>query len=319
MPILQIVQSIIPIILLIGLGYVLHEKKWIDDGLNSNLTFLVMNVALPASIFVSVTKNLTLSQLGDLSLPLLVGAAGYAVNYAVSFLLMKAARIPRGRRASFINAIVNANTIFIGMPLNDALFGSKALPYFLVCYVLNTISTWTIGAVLMANDPAEPVETAGKKENFSLKKLLPPPILGFLAAVIFLAADIRLPGFLTSTFSYLGGLVTPLSLLYIGIILSRAGLSSIKLDKDTLTALLGKFVLSPAVTTGVIMAAAAVGISLPLLQQQTMIVQSSVAALAVLPILAASGHGDVTYATNLVTTSTLLFVVVIPVIMTLIS
>jgi len=41
-------------------------------------------------------------------------------------------------------------------------------------------------------------------------------------------------------------------------------------------------------------------------------VQSSVSALAVLPILANEARGDVRFATNVVTTSTLLFVVVVP-------
>ena len=41
--------------------------------------------------------------------------------------------------------------------------------------------------------------------------------------------------------------------------------------------------------------------------------------LAVLPILANEAHGDVKYATNLVTTSTLLFVFVVPILMQLIQ
>ena len=40
---------------------------------------------------------------------------------------------------------------------------------------------------------------------------------------------------------------------------------------------------------------------------------------AVLPILATQGKGDVTYAANLVTIGTLLFVIVVPAVMLLIS
>ena len=42
-------------------------------------------------------------------------------------------------------------------------------------------------------------------------------------------------------------------------------------------------------------------------------------ALTVLPILADEGKGDVEYATNVVTTSTILFIAVIPVVMLLVS
>ena len=51
---------------------------------------------------------------------------------------------------------------------------------------------------------------------------------------------------------------------------------------------------------------------LPAAEAKTLIVQSSVSALAVLPILANEAGGDVRFATNVVTTSTLLFMVVVP-------
>jgi len=41
---------------------------------------------------------------------------------------------------------------FIGLPLNIALFGNESLPYFLVYYVTNTVSTWAFGAILIGND-----------------------------------------------------------------------------------------------------------------------------------------------------------------------
>ena len=74
MLLLEIIEDTLPIIFLMALGYFLREKKFINDGLNANLTFLVMNIALPSSIFVSVLKTLDLSRLGTLKEPLLLGA-----------------------------------------------------------------------------------------------------------------------------------------------------------------------------------------------------------------------------------------------------
>jgi predicted permease len=54
------------------------------------------------------------------------------------------------------------------------------------------------------------------------------------------------------------------------------------------------------------------------LLRQTLIVQSATPALAVLPILAAQAHGDVKYATGIVASSTILFVIVIPILMQLV-
>lgn len=311
--ILQVLSSIIPIVFLIVLGFILHEKKFLTKGLDRNLTFLVMNVALPASVFLSVVNNLTVKTLEELAKPLAIGLLAFAANYSISYVLMRLVRVPRGRRGVFLNTIVNANTIFIGMPLNQALFGTEAVSYFLVCYVLNTLSTWTIGSVLIARDSRTEQASGGK---MNLKQILSPPILGLLAAIPVLLLGLHLPKPITGSLSYLGTLVTPLSLLYIGIVLSEAGLKSVRFDKDTIAALLGKFLLSPCIMAAALLLAGRFGIALPSLLRNTMIVQAAVPALTVLPILAGDADGDVEYATNVVVTSTILFVIVIPIVMT---
>lgn len=317
------IQSILTIVLIIALGYVLQTKGWFDDNFGGTISNLLMKVALPASIFTSVLERLTLNKLISLSSGLVYGFGGVILGYLIAFALVKLLKVRPGRRGTFINMFVNANTIFIGLPLNMALFGDKALPYFLVYYVVNTVSTWTLGAFLMAND--DPTKVKGESTgNFNWKKLLPPPLLGFLVALIFLL--LRIPfvhvqalSFAVNTLDYVGSLVTPLSLIYIGIVLAKAGLGSIRFDRDTIVALLGRFVLAPALITLLIVLGAHAGFGLPSLEAQTLIVQASAPGLAVLPILADQAHGDVKYATNVVTTSTVLFAIVVPVVMMLIQ
>lgn len=54
---------------------------------------------------------------------------------------------------------------------------------------------------------------------------------------------------------------------------------------------------------------------MPTAEFKTFVIQSAAPALAVLPILAGQGNGDVEFSTNVVTLSTVLFVVVITIIM----
>ena len=53
---------------------------------------------------------------------------------------------------------------------------------------------------------------------------------------------------------------------------------------------------------------------LPTIEYQTFMIQSATPVLAVLPILANEAGADVRYATNVVTTSTILFAIVVPII-----
>ena len=307
-------ESIIPIIALIVLGYFLQVKGWFHDDFGNDLSKLIMNVAMPVSIFVSVLKYLTLEKLISLSGGLVYTFVAFALGYIVAFLSVKAFKVAPGRRGTVINTFVNANTIFIGLPLNIALFGDDALAYFLIYYITNTISTWTLGVFLMTSD-----SKSGKKKqesHFDWKKLLPAPLLGFIVSVVFLIINIPLPSFVSSTLGYVGGLTTPLSLVYIGIVLAKAGIKTIRFDKDSIVALVGRFIVAPVLMFAVLKLMAP---GMVTAEYQTFMIQSATPALAVLPILANQGDGDVEFSTNIVTLSTVLFVIVIPILQTIIG
>ena len=319
-------QSIIPIVLLIALGYILKGRGMFNDTFSSNLSRLIMSVILPAGVFVSVLHHMQTSDLWNLRYGLLVVGLTYFVSYIVAFIMMKILRVPPGRRGIFINMVVNDNCLFIGLPVQIALFGPEALPYFLLYYIGNTISVWMVGVFLIEMDPlpqnssatGESVRPSGHK--FSWKKLLPPPLMGFIVALIFLYAQIPLPTILHNTLNYLGDMVTPLSLLYIGIVLHDAGLKSMALNKDSLGGIFGRFVIAPLIMFGVIITVRYIGgITLEPIAMITFIVQSAGPVIAVLPIVANESGADLPFATGLVMISTILFVFVIPLIMELLT
>ena len=308
------ITSIIPIITIIVLGYILQVKGWFGDAFGPNLSRLIMNVALPASIFVSVMKYLTLDKLISLSGGLLYTFVAFILGYIVAYIAVMVFKVRPGRRGTMMNTFVNANTIFIGLPLNVALFGDQALPYFLIYYITNTISTWTLGVYLMTSDS----KSGQSKETskFDWRKLLPAPLVGFLVALLFLILRISIPDFATNTLTYVGNIVTPLSLIYIGIVLAKAGLKTITFDKDTIVTLVGRFILVPLIMLLVLKFFAP---NMAAVEFKTFMIQSATPALAVLPILANQGKGDVEFSTNVVTLSTVLFIVVIPILQTLLG
>lgn len=308
------ITSIIPIIAIIVLGYILQVKGWFGDAFGPNLSRLIMNVALPASIFVSVMKYLTLDKLISLSGGLLYTFVAFILGYIVAYIAVVVFKVRPGRRGTMINTFVNANTIFIGLPLNVALFGDQALPYFLIYYITNTISTWTLGVYLMTSDSKS--GQSKKETKFDWKKLLPAPLVGFLVALLCLILRISIPDFATNTLTYVGNIVTPLSLIYIGIVLAKAGLNTITFDKDTIVTLVGRFILAPLIMLLVLKFFAP---NMETVEFKTFMIQSATPALAVLPILANQGKGDVEFSTNVVTLSTVLFIVVIPILQTLLG
>ena len=44
----------------------------------------------------------------------------------------------------------NSNTIFVGLPINQALFGDASIPYVLIYYMCNTTFFWTLELTLFS-------------------------------------------------------------------------------------------------------------------------------------------------------------------------
>ncbi|BDR55907.1 AEC family transporter [Xylocopilactobacillus apis] len=312
------IQSVLAIMIMIAIGYVANQKKWFDDKFSKSLSKIIMQVALPASIFMSMMEHFKPEQLSKLSVGLLYTIISITIGLIISWILVKFMKIPKGRRGLMITAMNFANTVFIGMPLNEALFGKISVPYLLVYYIVNTIMLWTVGVWIIASDDPT-VGTDGQKVKFDWHHLIPAPLWGFIVAIPFIfipwMKSHLLVSFVTTTLSKVGALVTPLSLIYIGIMLSSFGLKNMKFDKSVIVTLLGRFVLAPIIMAALIFIGAQVGLKMVPIFYKTLIIQSATPTFAVLPVLANTYHGDVKFATNIVVSASVLFVIVVPVIM----
>ena len=313
---LKSLGSIFPIIVMISIGYILKKRHWFHHTFSENVSKLITNVALPCSIFYSVLKYLNMEALKEVSNRLIFTFASVIIGYVAAFFVIKLVKMREGRRGVFYNAVVNANTIFIGLPLNMALFGEAASKYYLMYYITNTVSIWTLGYMLLASDPME--NSGDAKGGFDLKKLLSPPLIAFVIAFAVLLSGIRVITPIVETTKYLGSVVTPLALLYIGIVLADAGLHSIRFDLDTNLALLGRFVLSSVIMI-ILLKIAGHFVKLDPLEIKTFVIQAAAPVFAALPILTNETKGDIGYSTNVVTTSTILFILVVPLLMSILN
>ncbi|AEB06687.1 Auxin Efflux Carrier [Coriobacterium glomerans PW2] len=314
------VQSVLAIVLMISVGYFGKSKGWFNKQFSEALCKLIMQIALPASIFMAMQKYFHPEQLATLSAGVIFTAASIFIGYVLAFIAVHAFRVRPGRRGLMMTAINGANTVFIGMPLNIALFGEESLPYLLTYYIVNTIVIWTVGVWVTAAD--DPTLEHGSKAKFDWHHLIPTPLWGFIVALPFIyipglqAAFMKLT-FATTALGDIGELVTPLSLMYIGIMLKDFGILKMEFDFNVIWTLLGRFVISPVVMALVILVGLNAGIRIDSVFQQTLIVQAATPALAVLPIIATMYHCDVKFATNIVVSTSVLFVIVVPVIMVL--
>ena len=122
--------------------------------------------------------------------------------------MSKSLKVAPGRRGTVINTFINANTIFIGLPLNIALLGMMPLAYFLIYYITNTISTWTFRCLLMTSDSKD-----GKKKqesHFRLEEITSSSITWVYCFCSIFSNQYSPPSFVSSTFGIYRKLTTPL-------------------------------------------------------------------------------------------------------------
>lgn len=318
---IEALKGMFGILAIISLGYILRKYNWFHDSFSSNVSKLITNISLPSAILYSVLKYLDKKTLVELSNKLVYVFIAFIGGYLVAYIMTKLLKIKRGRRGVFINAVVNANTVFIGMPLNQALFGDESTKFYLIYYIANTLSIWTIGTYFLTTDPIidlEHSDTNGKI-RIQWEKILTPPLVAFIISLIMIFINISIPEFILSPIVYVGNIATPLSLMYIGILLYDAGLKSIKFDRDTLVNLLLRLIISPLVMLVIISVGFQLGNSFETREVQTYVIQNGLPVFAILPILVHEAKGDVKFAMNLVTTSTILFGITVPIWMTLLS
>ena len=71
-----------------------------------------------------------------------------------------------------------------------ALFGEEGIPYVMLYYMVNTTMFWVVAVHDMASDAGVAAPWLSRK---TLKVVLNPPLLGFLAGIILVMLDWRLP------------------------------------------------------------------------------------------------------------------------------
>ncbi|WP_084038534.1 AEC family transporter [Brochothrix campestris] len=302
---LQGAEGILTILVMIALGYYLCSKKWFDDRTTGVIVRLIIMVALPLYMVNNILTDFTRSQLIDLIPGLIYPFISMAVMFLLSLLAVKVVGVNEGRRGTFKSMFLNSNTIFIGLPVNLALFGTTSLPYVLIYYMANTICFWTLGAYLIAKDGEHELERPSLK--VTLSRVFSPPFLAFLVAVALLMFNVKLPTFIMADMNYLGSMTTPLSMLFIGICIFNAGLENVRLTKDAWGILLGRFILSPFVMLCIVYYA-----DIPQLMKEVFIIQAAMPVMTNAPVIAKVSGADSDYAAIMVTLSTLTALIAIP-------
>ena len=161
-----LVNDIVPILVIMLLGYVCGKLTFFDDDQRQGLNKLVLNIALPAALFISIVKATRKMFAQDIVLTLisLVGVTGL---FMLSYYLDKLMFHRSTQEAAVCAMIAGSPTIgFLGFAVLDPIYGNNAttnLVIGIVSIVVNAI-TIPLGLSLINRGQAALKEKA-KKNN----------------------------------------------------------------------------------------------------------------------------------------------------------
>lgn len=308
--VLQAVYIVLSIFLMIGLGMLLSHLSWIKEEHAGLISRLVVKVGLPGMIISKMFTQYTRESLIESAPGILAPFASLLLSFLLGLLVSRVARVPKGRRGAFCCMFMFSNSVFIGLPVSIALFGEGVVSYTLLYYIANTVLFWSLGHAMLSMDGGKPL--FGK--DFDARKLLPLPLIVFILSCLLVLLGLRLPSFILDAAKYVGDLVTPLSMIYTGLIIMRmlkAG--RFHWHRGYAFMLLGRFVCSP-----LLLLLTSRFIPMPQLMRNALLIQAAMPVMSQTPIVAGECGSDAEYAAGGIAISTLCSLIFIPAYMALI-
>jgi predicted permease len=203
---------VVPVFIIVALGYLLRKKNLINDNFVSLSSKIVFNVSLPVLIFVEIAK-INLDVILDFKLILFV-----YIGTLISFILIWLFSVPltkEGKDQSvFLQGSFRGNFAIVGLALIANLYGPEKLGKASLVLAF-TVPLYNVLAVIALTVPVR------KEKNMDMKKTLweivkNPLILGVLFALPFSYFKIHINDLILTSANYVAALALPLALLGIG-------------------------------------------------------------------------------------------------------
>lgn len=244
MSITVVLQQMVIIFILIGIGIILYRRKIITEEGSKQISGLIINVTNPALLICSALEDGPKASLGALGIAFVAYAVVFALLIAVGFLIPRLLRIPKDSRYAYQMLTVFGNVGFIGIPLASAVLGSESLIFVSIFNLLFNLLIYTFGISLLQRANAGKAQTgtavpdapaqndtavtpgqtqkgeaapANQAHAGRLQKLVNAGTISAAVTIIFYLGNFHVPFIVSSALSYTGRATTLLSMLVLGV------------------------------------------------------------------------------------------------------
>ena len=222
MSILVVLQQMVIIFILIGVGMLLYRRNMLSEATSKQISGIIINVTNPALLICSAFEDGPKVSLGGLSIALATYAAVFVILIALSFLIPYILGVPKKLHYAYQMLTIFGNVGFIGIPLASAVLGSESLIFVSIFNLLFNLLIYTLGMSMLEKaaslQAAEgEISPAGRHTSGRLQKLVNAGTISAAVTILCYLGDFQVPVILSSTLTYMGRATTLLSMLVLGV------------------------------------------------------------------------------------------------------
>ncbi len=237
---LQLLNLQLTLFLLAAVGFVLRKSELVSEEGQRCVNTLVLYVVLPCNIVKSFMVDLEGGMAQDLTVMLFLSILVQVIFVVYGKILYR--NKPAGKKACLQYGTICSNAGILGNPVAEGVFGSYGLVLASVFLIPMRIMMWSEGVAAFSG-------TTDRKAT--LKKVATHPcILACFLGIILMVTGWRFPAPITSTITSIGNCNMALSMMVIGMILSKIRFREF-LDLEVLLYSLHRLVLLPLVILAV--------------------------------------------------------------------
>ncbi|MBR3115801.1 AEC family transporter [Candidatus Saccharibacteria bacterium] len=206
------------IALIMILGFCLGKWKMICTKTNQELTNLLLTVFMPASLFVAFPSEYDTSTFNLFTSGLIAGVLVMLMLIILSRIIFNKTWLKGDLRYESQFALIFNNATFLGYPIVASTFGQTGVVAYCGFIIAFNVALFSYGIWLFEH----------KITTKLIRSVVTNPnIIAVLLGMLLFLSGITLPSFITDAVGYVGGATTPLSIICIGFMLSRANLKTI--------------------------------------------------------------------------------------------
>ncbi len=294
-----VAQRVAVIFLLILVGVGAKRKKLVTQEGIDQITSVLLKVVTPCVLVNAYQKEFEAELVRGLLVAMLFTLLTHGVAILLSHLLFR--KEPSNRYRSNIFCSIYSNCGFMAIPLISAALGSEGVFYGSAYLAVFSVLYWTHGVYVYAG---------GDKNEISLKKaILNPGVVGTIVSLVLFFAQIRLPAIVLDPIKHLANLNTPLSMIVLGSFLANLDLKKVVKNRGMYFVCLMRLIIIPLISIGI-----AKALQLEETVARAVMISTACPSAAVSTLFAHKYHLDADYSSEIVSVSTLLSIITIPLI-----